>query len=164
MKLYPLLILIISTALTTQTTAQESITSELFITLKKADSLVFTQGFNTCDLKILDSIMHKDLQFFHDQQGMQNRKEFFKGFKESICTNTNEKPIRKLVDSSLVVYPLKKDGKVYGAIQMGVHEFYIAEPTKKVRLTSTGKFIHTWLLENGEWKLYKVLSYNHQQP
>lgn len=161
MKLYSLVFFILSISVAT---AQENDTSDVFIELKKADSLVFTQGFNTCDLKTLDSILHKDLQFFHDQHGMQNRMEFFKGFTESICANTNEKPIRKLVDSSLTVYPLKKNNKIYGAIQMGVHKFYIAEPNKEDRLTSIGKFIHTWLLENGEWKLYKVLSYDHQQP
>jgi hypothetical protein len=161
MKLYSLVFFILSISVAT---AQENDTSKFFIELKQADSLVFTQGFNTCNLKILDSILHKDLQFFHDQHGMQNRKEFFKGFKESICTNTNEKPIRKLVEGSLIVYPLKKNNKIYGAIQMGVHKFYIAKPNKEDRLTSTGKFIHTWLLENGEWKLYKVLSYDHQQP
>jgi hypothetical protein len=164
MKLYTILIVAILLGATKSTIAQESTNSEIFITLKKADSLVFTQGFNKCDFKTLENIMHKDLQFFHDLHGLQNREEFLKGFKESICTNTEEKPIRKLVDSSLVVYPLKKDGKIYGAIQMGVHEFYIAEPHKEDRFTSNGKFIHTWLIENGEWKLYKVMSYDHRTP
>lgn len=163
MKLYTILIVAILLGATTPTIAQVNDTSEIFIELKKVDSLVFTQGFNTCDFKTLENIMHKDLQFFHDLHGMQNREEFFKGFKESICTNTKEKPIRKLVKGSLIVYPLKKGGEVYGAIQMGLHEFYIAEPNKKDHFTSNGKFIHTWLVENGEWKLYKVMSYDHRQ-
>lgn len=144
--------------------AQVSDTSALFIALEKADSLVFDQGFNKCRFDILQNIMHKDLQFLHDQNGIQNREEFFKAFRESICSNPDAKPIRKLVDGSLIVYPLKNEGKLYGAIQMGVHEFYIVEPNKEPRFTAKGKFIHTWLLEDGQWKLFRVISYDHQQP
>ncbi len=146
------------------TFAQDSTTSKVFIELQKADSLVFDEGFNKCRFDVLENIMHKDLQFLHDQNGSQNRDDFFKVFKESICSNPNAKPIRKLVDGSLIVYPLKNEGKIYGAIQMGVHEFYIVEPNKEPRFTANGKFIHTWLLENGQWKLFRVVSYDHQQP
>ncbi len=144
--------------------AQESATSQLFIDLKKADSLVFEEGFNKCRLDVLQDIMHQDLQFLHDQNGSQNRDDFFHVFKESICSNPDAKPVRKLVEGSMIVYPLKNEGKLYGAIQMGMHEFYIVEPNKEPRFTANGKFIHTWLLENGQWKLFRVLSYDHQQP
>src|SRR5690606_7595868 len=30
--------------------------------------------------------------------------------------------------------------------------------------TANAEFIHTWLLVDGNWQLYRVLSYNHQQP
>jgi CubicO group peptidase (beta-lactamase class C family) len=143
---------------------QEDTTTTIYLELEKADSLVFDQGFNNCNFEILQALMHHDLQFLHDQNGSQNRDEFFKVFKESICSSPDAKPIRKLVAGSLIVYPLKNEGILYGAIQMGVHEFYIAEPDKELRFTEQGKFIHTWLLENGEWKLFRVVSYDHQQP
>ncbi|MGB4771926.1 MAG: serine hydrolase [Chitinophagaceae bacterium] len=138
--------------------------SSLFRELKSADSLVFDEGFNSCRIDILQNIMHPDLQFMHDQNGIQSREEFFKGFKESICSDPNVKPIRKLVKGSLKVFPLMNEGKIYGAIQTGIHEFYIAEPGKDLRFTVNGKFTHTWLLENGKWKLFRALSYDHQQP
>lgn len=145
-------------------TAQESPDSPVFIELKKADSLVFEEGFNKCDLEVLKTIMHPDLQFMHDQNGIQNRAEFFNAFEESICSNPGGKPIRKLVEGSLTVYPLKNEGTLYGAIQMGMHEFYMTEPGKEPRFTANGKFIHTWLFEDEKWELYRVVSYDHQQP
>lgn len=143
--------------------AQESVDSPVFKELKKSDSLVFNEGFNKCNFDVMQISMHNELQFFHDQNGIQNRDEFFKVFKESICSNPNGKPVRKLIDESLVVYTLRNEGKLYGAIQMGMHEFFIVEPGKKPRITANGKFIHTWLLEKGKWKLFYVVSYDHQQ-
>ena len=69
-----------------------------------------------------------------------------------------------MVLGSLQVFPMKNNAVLYGAIQMGTHEFYIAEPGKPLRLTGVAKFIDTWLLENNEWKLRYVLSFDHQQP
>ena len=118
--------------------------SELYKQLKSVDSLLFEEGFNHCNLEILKSMMHPDLQFLHDQNGMQDRDAFFQGFEESICSNPDFKPIRKLVRGSLQVYPLKNEGKLYGAIQTGIHEFFIAEPGKELRFTVNGKFTHVW--------------------
>lgn len=164
MKSLKLIITIVFILLAKNSFAQAANDSNLFVELKKADSLLFNEGFNKCNIEVVQSLMHKDLQFMHDQNGLQNREEFFKGFEQSICSNENFKPIRKLVEGSLIVYPMMNEGKLYGAVQMGQHEFYIKEPNKELRFTVNGKFIHTWLLEDGKWKLYKGISYDHQQP
>lgn len=161
----PKIALLASTLLLSQFTyGQESTTSPIFIELQKGDSLLFEEGFNKCNLSALDKILLPDFEFYHDQNGAQNREVFLNGFKESICSNPNLKPIRKLVKGSLVVYPLKNEGKIYGAIQMGVHDFYIAEPNKDLRFTENAKFIATWLLDSGVWKIKIELSYNHNKP
>lgn len=136
----------------------------LFETLRRADSQVFDEGFNQCNFLALEQAMHPDLQFLHDENGIQNRDAFFKAFRDSICSNPERKPIRKLVEGSLVVYPLKNEGELYGAVQMGVHEFFVVEPGKEPRFTVNGRFVHTWLRDNDQWKLYRVVSYDHQQP
>jgi hypothetical protein len=109
--------------------------SPVFKALQKADSQLFDEAFNGCRLDVLQRLLHPDMQFMHDQNGLQNREEFFKGFQESICQNPKGKPIRKLVEGSLVVYPLMNEGKLYGAVQMGQHNFYMAEPGKPLRFT-----------------------------
>src|SRR5687767_8198809 len=113
--------------------AQEDEKSDLFIALKKGDSLLFEEGFNKCNIAAVEKLITADFEFYHDQNGAQDRATFLKGFKESICSNPAYKPIRKLVKGSLVVYPLKNEGKLYGAIQMGIHDFYIKEPNKELR-------------------------------
>ncbi len=138
--------------------------SDIFLTLKKQDSIFFERGFNLCDLEYLNKAIHKDLIFFHDQGGIQNRNEFLENTKKNICSNPNKKPIRKLEENSLQVFPLYNNGKLYGAIQSGIHDFYIREPNKEDVHTSRAKFTHVWLSENGDWLLKEVLSYDHNDP
>jgi CubicO group peptidase (beta-lactamase class C family) len=158
-------ILFVTTLLVSQSTfAQESTTSPIFIELQKMDSILFEEGFNKCNLIALENILDSNFEFYHDQNGAQNKNVFLKGFRESICENPKGKPIRKLVKGSLIVYPLKNEGQIYGAIQMGIHDFYMADSGKELRFTENAKFIATWLLETGEWKLKRELSYDHNKP
>jgi hypothetical protein len=140
--------------------AQVSENSDLYKTLKSKDSIIFERTFNRCELEKLDNVINDDFEFYHDVAGQESRENFFLSVKNNICSNPNKKPIRKLVDKSLKVYPLKKDGKLYGAIQRGKHLFFIKENNK---LTPTGSalFTHVWILKNNSWKLKRVLSYNH---
>ncbi|WP_378184810.1 serine hydrolase [Aquimarina sp. W85] len=145
-------------------TAQVAKDSELFVQLKKIDSIFFEEGFNACNFEVLETYIPKDFEFYHDQGGIQNRAQFLKAFKDNICTNTQKKPIRKVVQESLEVYPLYDNGKRYGAIQKGIHQFYIKEPGKELYLTNIAKFTSVWILVDGNWKLSRVLSYDHQEP
>lgn len=142
--------------------AQVAKDSELFLALKKQDSLFFEKSFNQCDLVFLEKAIHSDLVFYHDQGGVQNKTSFLKSVKNNICSNPNQKPIRKVKAESLEVFPLYQDGQLYGVIQNGIHEFYIREPHKKVILTSTARFTHVYLLEDNQWILKEVLSFDHK--
>src|SRR5690606_33606843 len=64
--------------------------------------------------------------------------------------------------NSLEIYPLKNNGVLYGAIETGIHHFYAIKKDSTEYLTSIAKFNHVWLLENGNWKLSKGLSYDHK--
>ncbi len=145
--------------------AQEKTDSELFQTLKKLDAILFVNGFNKCQHADMEPYISDDLEFYHDQGGLSIGKAiFFKTIKQNICSNWDMKPIRKLIDGSLEVFPLYTDGKIYGAIQKGIHEFYIKEPNKEMYLTSTAKFTHVWLVNDNQWQIKRVLSYDHQTP
>lgn len=144
--------------------AQVAKSSALFLELKKQDSVFFERAFNRCDMEYLNKAVHKDLLFFHDQGGIQDKATFLENTKNNICSNPNYKPIRKVDESSLEVFPLYNDGKLYGAIQSGIHTFYIREPNKADTPTSKAKFTHVWLLENGNWLLKEVLSFDHHDP
>lgn len=148
--------------LTSLLSAQVAKDSDLFLTLKKQDSLFFEKSFNQCDLVFLEKAIHNDLIFYHDQGGVQNKATFLESVKNNICSNPNQKPIRKVKAESLEVFPLYQNGQLYGVIQNGIHEFYIREPHKKDTLTSTARFTHVYLLENKQWILKEVLSFDHR--
>ena len=144
----------------TKVQAQEK--NALFQELKHQDSVFFEQGFNRCDLDYLKNQVAEDLRFYHDQGGFQDKTKFLENTANNICGSHAQKPIRKVDSESLEVFPLYTDGKLYAAIQTGVHHFYIREKDKKDLWTSTAKFTHVWLLDKGNWILTEVLSYDHQ--
>ncbi|MCE3228578.1 MAG: bla [Bacteroidetes bacterium] len=143
--------------------AQVDKSSELFKTLKANDSLLFNVGFNTCDISQFEKLVSDTFEFYHDEAGITRSKAaFILSIKEGLC-KLNYKPYRKLVEGSMEVYPLEKKGVMYGAIQTGKHRFYAIEKNKPERFTSVAKFTNLWLIENGQWKLSRSLSYDHQQ-
>jgi hypothetical protein len=141
---------------------QVSKNSEIFLALKNQDSVFFERSFNLCDMDYLKSAIHQDLTFYHDQAGIQNRDSFLLNTKNNICSDFNKKPIRKIIEESLEVYPMYNEGVIYGAVQTGIHDFYIRESNKADIKTSTAKFIHLYLLVNGNWLLKEVISFDHK--
>ncbi len=143
--------------------AQVEHTSEIFQTLKIKDSLLFSEGFNNRDIHQFEDLLSENFEFYHDEAGLTRSKETFitsvKDFNKLSYT-----PRRELVENSLEVFPLEKNGSIYGAIQTGQHRFYSIEKGKPEKLTSIGRFTHVWILEQGKWKLTRVLSYDHKEP
>ncbi len=145
--------------------AQLDASSDLYRTIKELDSILFVVGFNQCKLKEMEPYIAVDLEFYHDKTGLSTSKEaFFEAVKQNICGNRVKKPIRKLVAGSMEVYPLYQNDVLYGAIEHGVHQFYIKESGKRPYITGTAKFTHVFTLQNGVWKLKRVLSYDHRAP
>lgn len=142
--------------------AQVERSSELYQTLKAKDSLLFNVGYNTCDITQFELLLSEQFEFYHDQAGITASKTtFVSDVKNKLC-QLSYQPKRVLLENSLAVFPLKKNGVLYGAIQTGEHQFYAIEKNKPEYLTSTAKFTHVWVLENGNWKLTKALSYDHK--
>ncbi len=141
--------------------AQVDKNSSLFVELKKQDSVFFERGFNNCDIAYLEKSVDNNLKFYHDNGGFQDKKLFLERTKQNICGNPNQKPIRKVVENSLEVFPLYNNGKLYGAIQTGEHRFYIREKGKEDVLGGQAKFTTVWTAKDGNWLMSDVLSYDH---
>tara|TARA_B100000809_G_scaffold266848_1_gene332168 strand:- start:5758 stop:6249 length:492 start_codon:yes stop_codon:yes gene_type:complete len=142
--------------------AQAGSYSEVYKTLKANDSLIFEHSFNKCELQYLDQLISDDFEFYHDKGGLLDTKaQFIQTMKEGICdSNNTTKSSRELV-GELEVYLLHSNGKLYGALQNGIHSFF--ETTNgKVAPGSTAKFSHLWILENDNWFLKRVISFDHQ--
>lgn len=136
--------------------------SILFQELKVQDSIFFERGFNRCDLNYLKEKVTDDLRFYHDQGGFQDKTKFLENTANNICGPGDKKPIRKVDAESLEVFPMNSGGKLYGAIQTGIHHFYLRETGKEDLWTSTAKFTHLWIRDLEGWKLKEVFSYDHQ--
>lgn len=142
--------------------AQIEKTSALYQTIKAKDSLLFNLGFNNCDLSQFENLLSENFEFYHDQSGYVNSKTaFIDNVRLNICT-LNYSPKRILIENSLEIFPLNQDGVLYGAIETGIHHFFALESDSSSHLTSTAKFSHVWILENGTWKLKRGLSYDHK--
>lgn len=144
--------------------AQIDKNSPLFLELKKQDSLFFERGFNNCDLAYLEKSVDENLKFYHDNGGFQDKKLFLERTKQNICGNPDQKPIRKVIESSLEVFPLYNNGELYGAIQTGEHQFFTREKNKKDVLGGEAKFTSVWTKKDGNWMMSDVLSYDHGNP
>lgn len=139
--------------------AQVDKNSDLYKTILTKDSLLFDVGFNHCDIKQFESLLSNNLKFYHDKDGISNKTKFLTDLKNGICNNqTNRQVQRFLVKESTEIFPLYKNGVLYGAIQNGEHKF----SEKRESQGGIAKFTNVWQLENGEWKLTTSFSFDHQ--
>ena len=141
--------------------------SEVFIALKTNDSLLFNIGFNTCDLSQFENLMSDDLEFYHDKSGTTNSlSQFLEVMKTGICNPSNIYKVRReLLNESLEVFTLYNNEELYGAIQMGEHQFFeknMDQPENVEKAGSIAKFTNLWILVNNQWKLKRILSYDHK--
>ncbi|MDP3392999.1 serine hydrolase [Sediminibacterium sp.] len=154
-----IIVLIVSTVGITQVDSN----SALYKTIIAKDSLLFNVGFNTCDISQFEYLISNKFEFYHDKDSISYKKDFIYNLRNGLCKSPNNyQSRRELVKESIEIYPLYKGKVLYGAIQSGNHKFYEKIAGKKETYASSAKFTHIWLLENGDWKLTKSLSYDHQ--
>jgi CubicO group peptidase (beta-lactamase class C family) len=143
--------------------SQEEKSSALYKTIMSKDSLLFDIGFNTCDISQFENLYTDDFEFFHDKDSISDKALFLKNLKNGICATPRKFSYRReLINGSTEIYPLYKNGVLYGAIQMGNHRFYENTVGKPETTGSFAKFTHLWLLKNKDWKLARSLSYDHK--
>lgn len=127
-------------------------TEELYDTILQMDNL-FAESINTKNIEKLKNILSPAIEFFHDQTGLTDYNQNIKIFTDNFANKTVR---RELQTKTLEVYPIGN----YGAIEIGVHNFYITENGQE-RFDSSPKFMHVWENKNGVWKIVKVVSYAH---
>jgi hypothetical protein len=114
------------------------------------DKVLFDAAFVDCDAARFRALFTDDAEFYHDRTGLAVGEA---ARTMSSCPRDNG-VTRTLVPGSLEVYPMKG----YGAIQIGRHVFARkGEPGSEV-----AKFVHLWKLDDGVWRLARVLSFDHK--
>ena len=144
--------------LTPGATARPGLVDEI----RQADAEFFRAFFDTCDVEVVRRYVADDFEMIHDKGGFVSRSgaDFVRVTQDKCkrqADGVDFLSTRKLVPESLKVYPIQDDG----AIEVGTHTFYAVKAGEPDRLTETGRFTHFWKQENGQWKLSRVLSYDH---
>ncbi|NNJ88943.1 MAG: nuclear transport factor 2 family protein [Eudoraea sp.] len=145
---------------------QLSTDDELHLLLKEKDSVLFNAAFDTCDAETMESLFTEDFEFYHDKGGVTIGRESFLIPIRTNCSTLDPKspqPSKRiLLENSLRVYPLRKDGELYGAIQEGIHRFEFLNEKQQYQKGDIAKFTHIWMLTDGQWKIKRELSFDHQ--
>lgn len=135
----------------------------LYEEILAADAEFFKAFFDTCDVATVRRYVTDDFEMFHDKGGRVTTSgaQFVKVTEDKCqrqADGTDFLSTRKLIKETMKVYPIDK----YGAVETGTHRFYAIQKGKPDRLTETAQFTQVWKEENGQWRLARVLSYDHQ--
>ncbi len=127
----------------------------LFDALALMDQALFDASFASCDAAKANAIFAEDVEFYHDKDGLSVGEKVRENTRRltAFCPGAHGVK-RSIVPGSLRVYPIAG----YGAAQIGEHRF-----DERGAATSTlAKFISVWRLQDGRWRLARVLSLDHR--
>ena len=125
---------------------------ELFNKVANLDSLLFS-AYNSKNLDLMKTYFTRDLEWYQDNGGLIDFEKVFENFNSIFNRDYDLK--RSLIKESLEVHPIEG----YGAIEIGMHQFKHIENGKLE--IGTFKFLMIWKNENGNWKISRVVSYDH---
>lgn len=135
----------------TPTKADTESPDALFRRVKSMDRAVF-DAFNRCDLIKLANFFAPDMEFYHDKDGVTwSRDKFIGDVKKNVCGKFR----RELVAATMEVFPIGN----YGAVYSGTHRFCQVGAS---RCEGSGRFTHIWRNKAGDWKITRVISYDHK--
>jgi len=135
-----------------QTAAATHGDQSLQVEIARMDSLLFA-AFNAGDLTRLETFFAPDLEFYQDNEGLENYAQTMKDFQQMLHQPSRIR--RELVPGTLEVYPIKN----FGAIEAGSHRFCHEESGRTE--CGTFKFLHVWRQTGKTWQLARIVSYAH---
>jgi hypothetical protein len=149
---------------TVQPVLSATSTNSLYREIKQLDARLFDAIFKECDLGSLTNLLAEDFEFYHDRGGLiaTNRTQFVEVIRKTCERQKSGQEVRSRRELvSMEVYPLTG----YGAIQTGVHRFFILRDNQTEVPGDIAKFTHVWTKTGTGWRIARVLSYDHKlQP
>src|SRR6266850_3265101 len=122
----------------------------------------FWSAYNTCDTEKMKEFFTDDVEFYHDKGGVtMGSSALLDSIKKNLCGSNTPRLRREAVAGSVKVFPLQKGNEIYGAIISGEHVFFVTESGKSEYLDGQANFTHLWLSKDGDFKMARILSYNH---
>jgi ketosteroid isomerase-like protein len=130
------------------------VSKDLYDEIAHMDSVLF-DAFNARDIEKLATVFSEDLEFYHDKGGLTDYQQTMDNFKSLFERNQHTGLKRVLMEGSMEVYPIKD----FGAVQLGRHRFCHQENGKDD--CGTFQFVHTWQKKDGQWKVARIISFDH---
>ena len=130
--------------------------------IRNVDADLFQLFFQGCDPDRLLTMVSPDLEFYHDKGGVAalSGREFVEGYAKQ-CELRKAKDAwhnrRELILETFHVDPIPS----FGAMATGEHYFYERQGKGPEKRVGKASFAVVWKLQNGAWKLHRVLSYSH---
>jgi hypothetical protein len=127
----------------------------LFEELARLDSALFDASFVSCDAAKANAIFADDVEFYHDKDGLSVGEQVRENTRRLTASCPGKHGVtRTVVPGTLRAYPMAG----YGAMQVGEHRF-----DERGAATSTlAQFISMWRLQDGKWRLARVISFDHR--
>ena len=120
-----------------------------------ADRALFA-AFEACDAKDYGSFLSPDLEFYQDRTGKTDYAQNLQSLKDR-C-NEGIRLRRELVEGTLVI----NAAPGFGAIEAGTQRFYSRQADGSEHLDATSQFTNVWSKASGNWKLVRIVSYDHR--
>jgi hypothetical protein len=125
----------------------------LYEEILAADAKMFS-AYNRHEVEPMMAGFAKDVEFYHDKDGLITHEQMTKGFTMLFARNDGLR--RDLVDGTFKVYPIGK----WGAMSTGEHRFCHQENGKDD--CGTFKFLMVWKKSaTGAWQVTRAVSYDH---
>lgn len=149
-------LVLMCTAINAAATSEEDVAT----TIHSLDSQ-FWNAYNACDTEAQRLFFTDDVEFYHDKGGPTfGADALIETIRNNLCSGST-RVRREAIESTVHVFPLRREGVVYGAIMSGDHRFYGRAPDRPEAVDGVARFTHLWLLKDGRWRIARVLSYDH---
>ncbi len=125
--------------------------------VREADA-AFWRAFHACDAAAMGGFFTEDAEFYHDLTGLTaGRAAVVGSLHRGPCGTPGTRVRREPVEGTIRVDPIPG----FGAMISGEHRFLTTEGSGPERATGEARFAHVWRLEEGRWRMRRVLSYAH---
>ena len=160
MKIHLLLLFLIAATIVqslAQSNGQPSDANEIIKAIYHHDS-IFWEAYNKCDVETMAKYFTDDLEFYHDKSGPTFTLTTFEAnMRTGLCGKADWRLRREPIEGTVKAFPMNN----YGGVITGEHVFYINEAGKPEFLDGYGKFMQLWQFKNGQWKMSRIVSYDH---
>jgi hypothetical protein len=128
--------------------------------VQQADE-AFWAAYNACDRDRMADAFTEDAEFYHDLTGLTRTREgIVTSLMNGPCGDGGQRLRREAVADTVRAYPLAGPYMFL----TGDHVFYVRAPGQVEHVSARARFADVWRLEDGRWRMVRVVSYDHGPP